>query len=44
MKYPVVEIFESIQGEGSWMGRPVTFIRLGGCNLSCPWCDTDFSK
>lgn len=44
MTYPVVEIFESIQGEGSWMGRPVTFIRLGGCNLSCPWCDTDFTK
>ena len=44
MLLPVVEIFDSIQGEGSWMGRPVTFIRLGGCNLSCPWCDTDFTK
>lgn len=44
MGYPIVEIFDSIQGEGSWLGRPVTFIRMGGCNLHCPWCDTDFSK
>lgn len=39
-KYNVVEIFDSIQGEGSMMGMPVTFIRLKGCNLTCPWCDT----
>lgn len=36
----VIEIFESIQGEGRWMGSPVVFIRLAGCNLHCPWCDT----
>lgn len=42
--YPVVEIFHSIQGEGSWLGRPVTFIRLAGCNLRCPWCDTGWDK
>ena len=36
----VIEIFESIQGEGRWVGTPVTFIRLAGCNLHCPWCDT----
>lgn len=37
---PVIEIFTSIQGEGSHMGEFVTFIRLAGCNLACPWCDT----
>jgi 7-carboxy-7-deazaguanine synthase len=42
MMYPVVEIFHSIQGEGSFMGCPVTFIRLAGCNLNCKWCDTDY--
>lgn len=36
----VIEIFESIQGEGHWMGTPVVFIRLARCNLHCPWCDT----
>ena len=39
---PVVEIFSSLQGEGANTGKPVLFIRLGGCNLACPWCDTDF--
>jgi 7-carboxy-7-deazaguanine synthase len=43
MTYSVVEIFDSIQGEGSEMGRMATFIRLAGCNLKCPWCDTDFT-
>lgn len=38
--FPVIEIFDSIQGEGTHMGRYVTFIRLSGCNLRCPWCDT----
>ena len=37
------EIFASIQGEGSWVGTPVTFIRFAECNLKCSWCDTDFS-
>lgn len=36
----VIEQFDSIQGEGSFLGRPCTFIRLAGCNLTCEWCDT----
>lgn len=34
------EIFESIQGEGIWLGMPSHFIRVAGCNLRCRWCDT----
>lgn len=36
----VTEIFSSIQGEGAWLGVPVTFIRLQGCNVHCPFCDS----
>ena len=42
--YNLVEIFESLQGEGRNMGRPCVFIRFAGCNLRCPWCDTDVAK
>lgn len=35
----VVEIFDSIQGEGYYMGYQCTFIRLAGCNLACDFCD-----
>ncbi len=40
LKYPVAEIFKSLQGEGFNTGREMVFLRTGGCNLSCPWCDT----
>ena len=38
----VKEIFESIQGEGPYIGYKQLFIRFCGCNLSCKYCDTDF--
>ncbi len=41
MTLPVHEIFASLQGEGRHTGRPCLFIRFAGCNLACPWCDTD---
>lgn len=37
--YPIVETFHSIQGEGYWSGVNAFFIRLGGCDVYCPWCD-----
>ena len=37
---PVNELFETIQGEATWTGTPSVFVRLQGCDVSCPWCDT----
>jgi len=37
------EMFYSIQGEGASVGVPSVFIRLQGCNLSCPWCDSKYA-
>ena len=40
----VVNIFRTIQGEGPFAGIPAVFIRLAGCNLQCPMCDTDYTS
>lgn len=39
----ISEIFYSLQGEGTYSGTPAIFVRLAGCNLSCDFCDTDYS-
>jgi len=36
---PIMETFYSIQGEGFHSGKPAYFIRLGGCDVGCHWCD-----
>lgn len=38
-KLPVMESFHSLQGEGYFSGHSAYFIRLGGCDVGCPWCD-----
>lgn len=43
-KYRINEIFLSLQGEGRNAGRAAVFVRFSGCNLCCPFCDTDFKK
>lgn len=40
----VFKIFHTVQGEGPFAGHRATFIRLVGCNLMCPLCDTDYTS
>jgi 7-carboxy-7-deazaguanine synthase len=42
-KIPLVEEFYTIQGEGYHTGKAAYFIRVGGCDVGCSWCDTKFS-
>jgi 7-carboxy-7-deazaguanine synthase len=40
---PMVEIFETVEGEGMKAGYPTVFVRVFHCNLRCTWCDTPYS-
>ncbi|SFS78176.1 7-carboxy-7-deazaguanine synthase QueE [Marininema halotolerans] len=42
-KLPMVEVFETVEGEGSGAGFPTIFVRVFHCNLRCTWCDTPYS-
>jgi 7-carboxy-7-deazaguanine synthase len=46
MKYPLSNpgVFRTIQGEGALLGTPMTFVRLAGCSIGCPGCDTNYRK
>jgi 7-carboxy-7-deazaguanine synthase len=45
IKLPIHETFQNtVQGEGFWTGTLVDFIRLAGCPVRCPWCDTGYQN
>ncbi|MDD5166786.1 MAG: 7-carboxy-7-deazaguanine synthase QueE [Candidatus Omnitrophica bacterium] len=44
MKARISEIFDSIQGEGIYLGEKQIFVRFFGCNLSCSFCDTKINR
>lgn len=39
----ISEIYASVQGESTHVGKPCVFVRLTGCNLRCTWCDSEFT-
>lgn len=45
MNYPLARegVFRTLQGEGAQQGEPMTFVRLAGCSVGCPDCDTDYA-
>lgn len=45
-RYPLARqgVFHTIQGEGALLGLPMVFVRLAGCSVGCPLCDTDYRK
>ena len=42
-RFPVAELFDSIDGEGKRTGYMATFVRFAGCNLRCSYCDTAYA-
>lgn len=44
VKIDYINTFKTIQGEGPFVGFSSVFVRLAGCNLQCPWCDTQYTE